>query len=341
MEEIPQEIMDGLPPAVQREMKEAEEMTNTLQQATETAPLTEVEDLNVSTEQQQETQFQPQEGIQSEFAPQVEPQPAPQQQQVETPDERYQALEHRFSVMEGKFKAEVPELHQQLRAEREEKARLQAQLEAMRTPEPPPEPKSRMEMYGLDESEAEFGEELLSTTEKVVDHRVGEINKAFDQKLSRIEERLTEQSRQRFAVELDREVPGWRKLYDQTAFTNWADDFDPMRGMTRQEMLNDAARQFDAQRVKMILSEYRKGNGGAVPAVQKTSVESQVMPAQTVATQNPRPAASTQKKTYTRQEYDTAMDRLALMVVEHPVEADKIRNELESALAEGRITGII
>ena len=131
-------------------------------------------------------------------------------------------LRHRFDVLQGKYNAEVPRLHDELRATRSENERLRAELAAMSRPEQtaPQQPANVVaggEEYGFGEGEAKW---IADVARSALQDDIA----ALKQSAQAMEEQRAQAAAERFYADLDKAAPGWRETWQDAGFASWLDD---------------------------------------------------------------------------------------------------------------------
>ena len=211
---------------------------------------------------------------QTDKAPQTEAiQPEP-----ETRDAGY--WRHRFEVVEGKYRAEVkviPSLRQEIKD-------LNAQVEQLKSSQgnASGDVKSAL-LDGLPQSVVdEYGPELIDAIAKIAANasksdKAPEIETLQSQVNSMTEERQQERQAQMMA-ELERAVPDWQQLQSSQSGQDWLYGYDPKTGKQRNEILINAANQFQTQTVINLYQGMKSEIAGRKPP------ENQVQPPQSRST---------------------------------------------------------
>lgn len=179
-----------------------------------------------------------------------DPDPVAENPAPAAPVSHDQDWKHRFSVLQGKYNAEVPRLHEELRALRDENARIRADMDAMRRPEPaapePSDPLTRAEEYGFDEESAQWIKKMARQAVQDDIASVKQTAKAMEQQRAQAET-------ERFYAALEAAVPGWRATwFEDAGFAQWIDE-QGARGPL-QAVLNAN----DVQGIAFYLRLYRK-----------------------------------------------------------------------------------
>jgi predicted nucleic acid-binding Zn-ribbon protein len=188
----------------------------------------------------------------------------------------------KYSVLKGKYDAEVPRLHQDLRDANARITRLEDKIASVAT-KPKEEEKERPRTDFTQEEVEDYGEDLL----EVIGRKARQIvEQEYRPKISELESTVstlktqlgeTGQKVGRFEqnevfAQLDREVENWRQINVDPEFHEWLDQQDPFSGETRKDLLLRAFNRKNAHQVKAFFEGYKKENAAVVP---KSSADSQ------------------------------------------------------------------
>lgn len=319
-----------LPKAIQAQLDEAAEIEKQLTQP--------------ETQGTEPTDTEPVADPAPEHAPEVVPQSEPASEpKQEVPEETW---ERRFKTLAGKYEAETPRLHQQIR---DLQAQLQSQAEMLielkSRPEPAPEP---VKPLVTSDDEESFGADLVNLMRRVaseatnsVADRMARLEAAASQ-INTLQQKVTEVStsqaqtaEERFYAKITEAVPDWQEVDKDERWLAWLAEYDPVVGGPRQNALNAAGESLDAGRVAALFNQWKALT--VVPqqqaAVQtQAELQRQVAPSKSKATT----ATPVTEKIWSTDEYERAFDpRLrATMSVD---EVTKLQAEADRAAAEGRV----
>lgn len=193
-----------------------------------------------------------------------DPQAAPAEPETTDWQKEYRRLEAAHSTLQGKYRAEVPRLSQELR---ELKAQTQSLREQLEASQQPPAKEATQEV--LDKIREEYGPELAELFSKYVDATTKEQVKPMAERFEHLEQRQQHSDQQRFLAELGHAVPDWQRINADPGFSGddgWLAQIDPMTGRRRQDALDEAAAAQDASRVAAIFQLYQADAGHAPPA---------------------------------------------------------------------------
>jgi hypothetical protein len=293
------------------------------------------------------TQTDPQ--TQPNDPPPTEPKPtvAPEGDAARAPAPVSPDLEQQHKTLMGKYNAEVPRLHEQLRQRDAQAAEMQRRLEQLEQARKEPEHKPEPTVTNKDEDA--FGADLIDLSRRVakeefskmlgpilaeIDHRLSPVK----EKVGQVEQQQALNSQDRFVQALTQAVPDWEAINTNQDWLTWLTEFDPFAGVTRQVALDEAARSMDARRTSAIFQAWKNTQTlAAAPAAQtntaKRELERQAAPQKSkgsTATVNPA------DKIWTVAEYQAAFDpRLAQ--TSSPEEAARMQADADKAWDEGRI----
>ena len=317
-----------LPKAIQAQLDEAAEIEKQLMQP-ETPPET--------------TDTEPDATPAPEPAPEAVPQSEPASEPNAVQEETW---ERRFKTLAGKYEAETPRLHQQIR---ELQTQLQTQAEMLielkSRPEAKPEPAKPLVTADDEES---FGADLVNLMRRVaseatnsVADRLARLEAAASQ-LSTLQQQVTEVStsqaqtaEERFYAKITDAVPDWQTVDTDERWLAWLADYDAVVGGPRQNALNAAFERLDSGRVIALLNQWKELN--VVPQQQaatqtQAELQRQVAPSKSKATT----ATPATEKFWSAEEYERAFDP-RLKATMSGDEIAKLQADADRAAAEGRV----
>lgn len=304
--------MDRLPRAVLEAERKANEALERIQAARNPQPPTDAVD----------TAPQPPADpavVNTDSTPPQPPAPAP----TAGDDEKWEA---RYKTIAGKYNAEVPRLHQQLKERDSELKGLKDRIELL-------EAASSKEPLVKPEEVQEFGEPLVDLIRRAAREEIGAKDVEIQQlktKLDSFEVKTTANTEAVFYEDLARAVPDWMAINDDPEFHKWLAEHDELTGYQRQQILSQAEANRDASRVARFFNAYKKAQQGTVAAA-TNSLEQQVAPTPSRVDAPPQG-----KKLWTRAEIADfyARDRRGEYTEE---QAASIDSEIQAAIAERRV----
>ncbi|HKJ87540.1 MAG TPA: hypothetical protein VKA48_03440, partial [Gammaproteobacteria bacterium] len=183
----------------------------------------------------------------------------------------------RFEVMEGKYQAEVPQLHHQLQASNERISQLQEKMDQLQQePQSQQRDEPQADPSGLEDAirnaESVYGEdnELVQALKAQQQH----IN-TLEQRNERLAQQASEAANQVESVQqaqqksqedeffdaLNREVPDWKQLNEDPGYIQWLGQIEPYTGRPMLELLREARQSLDAPRVIAFFRNYKQAQG--------------------------------------------------------------------------------
>lgn len=241
------------------------------------------------------------------------------EEEVEEKD--YKAM---YLTLQGKYNAEVPRLAEEVR-------NLKSQLEAQTKLEDIP---AASEFELTPEDFEDYGEEFTSlvTAFKNLEKRNAHLEK-LAQNIGTVQGKNNKES---FEATLDTLCPDWKALNVNANLITWLQEVDGFSGLTKQQVLNDAAGKFNAKTVADIFNKFKKEH--AIPDGKnkqpKTSLQNEVQPS-TVKTETvkPRKKGKMWKRSDIAQFYRDKIDGKV-----SGKQADAMERDIFLANQEGRIS---
>ena len=147
---------------------------------------------------------------------------------------------------------------------------------------------------------------------------------------------------QKFYDHLDTHLKGWREANNEPAIFDWLEKTDPVSGIKYGELLGNAYRALDAERVAAIFVAYKPelaqgkpAGGGNSPKAQTAAVD---VSAQVAPATRPGPAATPPPagRVFKMAEYDAAHSKM-LRGQMSKADFEKFESEYYAAVAEGRV----
>lgn len=243
-------------------------------------------------------------------------------------------LRQKYSVLEGKYRSEVPRLHSALREQQEryesQIAELKQQAEQAKT-----EPN-----YFSDIAE-EFGEEtankLQDSFDKMLQDKIKPQNEPVpDQSVDHVS-----QGKIQYVMDMVGGQQAFNSIDNDPGFNAWLDQYDQYTGKQRRQILQE---HFSSGRLNETAEMYRSWSSQQQPqqpqqqTQQQQILEEQIQPGSVQSAQNTQQG----KRIYTSSEYKELMTEISRNQSYRRTEAGRqkaeaIRSELDAALAEGRI----
>jgi hypothetical protein len=189
--------------------------------------------------------------------PGFEPAPAQQVVTPATPD----TWEQRYNTLQGKYNSEIPELRGQLRAMQE----MITSLQSRAAPEPQPQP-TRETTFALPKRDVPqedvdaYGQDLVQATQRwasiAVEPEIATLRHRIAQLEGTTQQHANMTVVQRTEAGLDRALPEWRTLNNDTNFIAWLHQVDPFSGRTRKSLADEAYGAGDIARTLAFFQAY-------------------------------------------------------------------------------------
>jgi Mg2+ and Co2+ transporter CorA len=214
------------------------------------------------------------------------------------PQEEGDDWEHKYRVLQGKYNAEVPRLHEENRRLREDieflkgKMELLQQMVVEKPEEPPAQPqKTEVEDEDIKMLEAEFPE-IYRAVRKLLDRYAPK--EEIESKLRDTEEQLKKTRYESFIKRLTELVPDWERLNSDPIFLSWLQERAPYSVRTKHELMLEAYEIGDADTVSRFFIDFKNTNQPSTISQSNTEqLESMVAPPRSKSTA----AVGTQSKT--------------------------------------------
>lgn len=273
-------------------------------------------------------------------APEPSPEPAPTTQVAssdvssEVPEEKW---EHKYRRLQGKYDAEVPRLHQQVK---ELQAALQQMQHQAQQPPPPPAPEkpAEPERYVSDEDVANYGEDFVDIQRRITLDATRELRKQVEELKTQLAQQGSQVQSVSFEARLLKAVPDFEQINADPAWIEWLNEVDPLIRGPRRAVAQQAYANGDVEAVKSYVDLWRKSQAPAQPAPtvsRQQELQRQVQPSR-ATTSAPSSGA---KKTYTLGEAEALFNRIQHLTAQGRIdEAKRLDAEISAAYAEGRIS---
>lgn len=271
----------------------------------------------------------------------TEPEPKPVDSKP-TPTEPAVAEEtwqSRYIALKGKYDAEVPRLHADLR---EFKAQLETLRKAVETKPVDTKKPAVAEKLVTDADVQAFGEDLIEVQRKVAREVAAEFRSELDA-MKAENEKLREQlnttgsqvSEASFEQRLYRMVPDFQEVNADPRWINWLNEVDPLLRAPRKTVAQEAFNHGDAEAVAHYVGMFKASITPVEPVNDKAAeLEKQIQPKRSATTA----PVSPQARIYT----DAQIQKMFQKSVElgsrgQRDEAAKLEAEIDAAYREGRV----
>jgi uncharacterized coiled-coil protein SlyX len=251
-------------------------------------------------------------------------------------------FKQKYNTLRGKYDAEVPRLHQQVRNLTEELANFRKEMTAKKAE--PTKPKEKVSLV-TDADRAEFGEDLLDVQRRVArevseeySDRLGE----QDAVIQKLQDDLAKTGNQvgevNFSQRLAQLVPDFAQVDSDARWIAWLDEHDPMLRGPRKVQAQQAFDAGDVEAVAHYVGLWRETL--AAPAEAKPNqaeLEKQVAPNRS-ATSVRKQGTAQSSKIYSPKDADRAWSKVRTLNTRGQyAEAEKLEADLTAAYMEGRV----
>jgi hypothetical protein len=267
-----------------------------------------------------------------------------------------EVLSQKYRTLQGMYNAEVPRLHSQnkelsSKVQQMEQllATLSAQTNAPRNAEVVTDPlitDKDQEEYGesLDVMRRVTREELIPVAQKIaqIDRILQQLQINVVPQVNNLAQRQAVNSEQQFWTELTTYIPNWRDINNTPDFQSWLLEIDPLTGISRQTILEDAQRNLDVRRVGNFFRSWMELTGQANVAqntnrqATASELERQVTPGRSRNTGTP---TNSNAKNYTPEDIKIFFNDVRQGKYKgREAERDRIERDIFAAQRENRIT---
>jgi len=326
-----------LPKQVQAQLAELEELEKTLE-AQKKPKLVKDEEVKPD-EEQLDTEAEV-----TEEPVAATPEPEEAESADTSPTDVADEFEQKYKTLRGKYDAEVPRLHQQVRDLNGKLDELAKSMEAK--PEPPTKSKEKVS-YVTDADRAEFGEELIDVQRRVAQEVSQEYTERMEQQdavIQKLQEQLAKTGNDvgemSFTQRLHSVVPDFAEIDNDERWVAWLNEHDPMLRGPRRDQAAAAFQAGDVEAVLHYVNLFKESisEPETAPRQQRqTELEKQVAPnrsANSVRTQS----ANQNSKIYSPKEVDNAWTKVRTLNTKGKyADAEKLEAELTAAYMEGRV----
>ena len=257
-------------------------------------------------------------------------------------DVEEETFKQKYKTLTGKYDAEVPRLHQQVREMTEATKRLQEELKALKVE--PTKPKEKVSLV-TDADRAEFGEELLDVQRRVAREVSQDYEGRLEQQdavIQKLEEKLQQTGNQvgevGFSQRLNQAVPDFPQIDNDERWVSWLNEHDPMLRGPRRVQAQQAFDAGDVDAISHYVSLWKETLAPQADAKpNQAELEKQVAPnrsANSVRTQS----TTQNSKIYSPKDADKAWNKVRTLNTRGQyVEAEKLEADLTVAYMEGRV----
>jgi hypothetical protein len=260
--------------------------------------------------------------------------------------------EQKYRTLEGKYNAEVPRLHAQLK---ELGTQVLTLTQAAEKAKQPPEPKpATHETLVTAQDEESFGKDLIDVQRRVALDVMREHVEPLKSELIKRDERIAqlEQALQKtggevatvtFEQRLASQVPDFVKINTDPKWIAFLDEVDPYTNEPRRAYAEFVYNNGDVEKLKRIVEFFKATTGQQTPQndvrqQRQTELERQVTPSRTTTVATTVVAQN--NRVYTEAEMNTQFNTVRqLNIAGKYEEAAKLEAELSEAYMQGRVRG--
>ena len=330
----------ALPKQVQKQLDEVEELEKQLEaQGEEVEAKPEVKKKKTSKKakaEDTEVEVTDDEPIEEPVA--VEATPA-----NDSVEEVSESFKQKYATLRGKYDAEVPRLHQQVKELTDQMNAIRYEAEAAKKAEAE-KPKEKVS-YVTDADREEYGDDLIDFQRRVAKEASQEYEERFEQQ-ARVIEQLQQQISNTgsqvgevgFTQKLNALVPGFDQLDNDERWVAWLNEYDPMTRGPRRDQAQAAFNAGDAEAVAHYVGLFRESvepvaNG---KSDRDTELEKQVTPSRSASTVTK--SSGKDSKVYSEKELNNAWTKIRTLNTQGKYDdAEKLEAELTAAYMEGRV----
>jgi len=258
-------------------------------------------------------------------------------------EEVSESFKQKYATLRGKYDAEVPRLHQQVKELTDQMNAIRYEAEAAKKAEAE-KPKEKVS-YVTDADREEYGDDLIDFQRRVAKEASQEYEDRFEQQ-ARVIEQLQQQISNTgsqvgevgFTQKLNALVPGFDQLDNDERWVAWLNEYDPMTRGPRRDQAQAAFNAGDAEAVAHYVGLFRESvepvaNG---KSDRDTELEKQVTPSRSASTVTK--SSGKDSKVYSEKELNNAWTKIRTLNTQGKYDdAEKLEAELTAAYMEGRV----
>ncbi len=251
-------------------------------------------------------------------------------------------FKQKYSTLKGKYDAEVPRLHQQVRELTDQLNSIQKNMEAEKKAEAE-KPKEKVS-YITDADREEYGDDLIDFQRRVAKEVSQEYEGRFEQQEKVIEELRKQVSstdsqvgEMSFSQKLNVLVPGFDQLDNDERWVAWLNEYDPMSRGPRRDQAQSAFDRGDADSVAHYVKLFKESVEPVdnVKDSRQAEIAKQVTPSRSASTSA---KSSSGSKIYSSRQMDAAWAKTRALNTQGKYDdAAKLEAELTAAYMEGRV----
>ena len=259
-------------------------------------------------------------------------------------EEVSESFKQKYATLRGKYDAEVPRLHQQVKELTDQMNAIRHEAEAAKKAEAE-KPKEKVS-YVTDADREEYGDDLIDFQRRVAKEASQEYEDRFEQQakvIEQLQQQISNTGSQvgevGFTQKLNALVPGFDQLDNDERWVAWLNEIDPMTRGPRRDQAQAAFNSGDAEAVAHYVSLFR---GSVEPVAngksdRQTELEKQVTPSRSASTVASK-SSNNSSKIYSEKELDRGWTKIRDLNSQGKYDdAEKLEAELTVAYMEGRV----
>jgi len=259
-------------------------------------------------------------------------------------EEVSESFKQKYATLRGKYDAEVPRLHQQVKELTDQMNAIREEAQAAKKAEAE-KPKEKVS-YVTDADREEYGDDLIDFQRRVAKEVSQDYEERFEQqsrviqdlqsKISNTDSQVGEVG---FTQKLNALVPEFDQLDNDERWVAWLNEIDPMTRGPRRDQAQAAFNSGDAEAVAHYVSLFR---GSIEPVAngksdRQTELEKQVTPSRSASTVASK-SSNNSSKVYSEKELDRGWTKIRDLNSQGKYDdAEKLEAELTVAYMEGRV----
>lgn len=267
-----------------------------------------------------------------------------------------QTMEQRYRTLQGMYNAEVPRLHTQNKELSNRLQQMEQLISTLSKAQKPSESTQVEEQLVTNQDVSDYGEDSIDLMRRVsreeyrpVIGKIAELERAVQQlqsqlvpQVQQVVQQQTMSRDQQFWAGLEQAIPNWRDVNANPDFHTWLLEVDPLFGVQRQSILQQAQSNYDLDRVvkffRTWMGDSYSDHGASTGKPKRASqLEKQVAPGRSRS--GPTSPTSSDKRTYTPQDIEKFFTDVRKGKFKgREKERDRIERDIFAAQAEGRIT---
>lgn len=332
----------ALPKQVQKQLDEVEELEKQLEaQGEEVEAKPEVKKKKTSKKakaEDTEVEVTDDEPIEEPVAVEVTP-------ADDSKEEVSESFKQKYATLRGKYDAEVPRLHQQVKELTDQMNAIREEAEAAKKAEAE-KPKEKVS-YVTDADREEYGDDLIDFQRRVAKEASQEYEDRFEQQakvIEKLQQQISNTGSQvgevGFTQKLNALVPGFDQLDNDERWVAWLNEYDPMTRGPRRDQAQSAFNSGDAEAVAHYVGLFRESINEPVAngkSDRQTELEKQVTPSRSASTVTNK-SSSKDSRVYSEKELNNAWTKIRTLNTQGKYDdAEKLEAELTAAYMEGRV----